>query len=85
MVGLARTLQSAAAAIALAAFLVPAAGFAQSTQKTLRFIPQADLRSIDPIWTTAYVTRNFGYWSSTRCSRSTRISSRNRRWSTAGR
>ncbi len=61
MVGLARTLQSAAAAIALAAFLVPAAGFAQSTQKTLRFIPQADLRSIDPIWTTAYVTRNFGY------------------------
>ncbi len=28
---------------------------------TLRFIPQADLRSIDPIWTTAYVTRNFGY------------------------
>ena len=33
----------------------------QSAQKTLRFIPQADLRSIDPIWTTAYVTRNFGY------------------------
>jgi peptide/nickel transport system substrate-binding protein len=28
---------------------------------TLRFIPQADLRSIDPVWTTAYVTRNFGY------------------------
>ena len=22
---------------------------------------QADLRSLDPIWTTAYVTRNFGY------------------------
>src|SRR5580698_5941747 len=34
---------------------------AQSDSKTLRFIPQADLRSIDPIWTTAYVTRNFGY------------------------
>ena len=34
---------------------------AQSGPKTLRFIPQADLRSIDPIWTTAYVTRNFGY------------------------
>ena len=30
-------------------------------QKTLRFIPQADLRSLDPIWTTAYITRNFGY------------------------
>jgi len=34
---------------------------AEPPQKTLRFIPQADLRSIDPIWTTAYVTRNFGY------------------------
>jgi peptide/nickel transport system substrate-binding protein len=39
---------------------VPAAR-AQSPPKTLRFIPQADLRSIDPIWTTAYITRNFGY------------------------
>src|SRR5271156_731668 len=38
-----------------------ASGWAQSSPKTLRFIPQADLRSIDPIWTTAYVTRNFGY------------------------
>lgn len=38
-----------------------ASGWAQSPAKTLRFIPQADLRSIDPIWTTAYVTRNFGY------------------------
>ena len=37
-----------------------ASGWAQSAPKTLRFIPQADLRSIDPIWTTAYVTRNFG-------------------------
>src|SRR3989440_4298813 len=41
--------------------LTPASGWAQAAQKTLRFIPQADLRSIDPIWTTAYVTRNFGY------------------------
>lgn len=30
-------------------------------QKTLRFIPQSDLRVLDPIWTTAYVTRNHGY------------------------
>jgi peptide/nickel transport system substrate-binding protein len=49
-------LLSAAALTAL-----PPAGQAQSQQTTLRFIPQADLRSIDPIWTTAYVTRNFGY------------------------
>src|SRR3954463_5812409 len=46
---------------ALAAAFGPAAGWTQGAQKTLRFIPQADLRSIDPIWTTAYVTRNFGY------------------------
>jgi peptide/nickel transport system substrate-binding protein len=28
---------------------------------TLRFIPQSDLRVLDPVWTTAYVTRNHGY------------------------
>jgi peptide/nickel transport system substrate-binding protein len=37
----------------------PHTGVAAET--VLRFVPQADLRSIDPIWTTAYVTRNFGY------------------------
>jgi peptide/nickel transport system substrate-binding protein len=45
----------------LVALLMPLGGAAQAQQTTLRFIPQADLRSIDPIWTTAYVTRNFGY------------------------
>jgi peptide/nickel transport system substrate-binding protein len=49
-----------AAVVALILSLAPAAGRAEAL-KTLRFIPQADLRSIDPIWTTAYVTRNFGY------------------------
>jgi peptide/nickel transport system substrate-binding protein len=29
--------------------------------KALRFIAQADLRVLDPIWTTAYITRNHGY------------------------
>ncbi len=46
----------AAGLIALA--LAPASGVAETV---LRFIPQADLRSLDPIWTTAYVSRNFGY------------------------
>jgi peptide/nickel transport system substrate-binding protein len=50
----------AAAALAFVFFL-PGLGRAELPTKTLRFIPQADLRSIDPIWTTAYVTRNFGY------------------------
>src|SRR5437879_7989929 len=29
--------------------------------KTLRFIAQSDLRVLDPLWTTAYITRNHGY------------------------
>src|ERR1700731_597939 len=29
--------------------------------KTLRFIAQSDLRVLDPVWTTAYITRNHGY------------------------
>jgi peptide/nickel transport system substrate-binding protein len=28
---------------------------------TLRFIPHADLKVLDPIWTTAYISRNHGY------------------------
>ncbi len=55
----ARLFRLTAAATALALSLVPS--HAEAGAKTLRFIPQADLRSIDPIWTTAYVTRNFGY------------------------
>ncbi len=49
-----------AAALALAAGLLAAAP-AVAQQKVLRFVPEADLRSIDPIWTTAYITRNHGY------------------------
>src|SRR5436309_2392227 len=61
MISFTQTLRWAAAA-AFLAYCVPSIGWTQSApQKTLRFIPQADLRSIDPVWTTAYVTRNFGY------------------------
>jgi len=28
-------------------------------QKTITFVPHADLSSLDPVWTTADVTRNF--------------------------
>ncbi|HTP96966.1 MAG TPA: ABC transporter substrate-binding protein [Burkholderiales bacterium] len=48
-----------ASALAVAALL--GAGAVQAQQKVLRFIPQADLRILDPISTTAYITRNHGY------------------------
>ena len=32
-----------------------------SAETTLRIVPHADLKNIDPIWTTAYITRNHGY------------------------
>ena len=51
-----RTLLKAAAAGALAA---PRIGRADAT-RLLKFIPQSDLAVLDPIWTTAYVTRNHG-------------------------
>jgi peptide/nickel transport system substrate-binding protein len=61
MISLARMLRAALVALVAAVWCITSPGWAQSATKTLRFIPQADLRSIDPIWTTAYVTRNFGY------------------------
>ncbi len=51
-----------AGAAALAAGMPRAARPAAATdKKTLRFIAQSDLRVLDPIWTTAYITRNHGY------------------------
>ena len=47
----------AAAALAGAAWSGPAA----AQQKVLKVVPHADLKNIDPIWTTAYITRNHGY------------------------
>jgi peptide/nickel transport system substrate-binding protein len=34
---------------------------AASAESVLRVVPHADLKNIDPIWTTAYITRNHGY------------------------
>jgi len=31
------------------------------TDRVLRFIPQADVTALDPVWTSVYVTRNHGY------------------------
>jgi len=47
-------------------FLVAAAALAASVsaasaQKTLKVVMHSDLKIVDPIWTTAYITRNHGY------------------------
>ena len=47
------------AAAGAAALAAPRIGRAQS-QSELRFIPHADLASLDPVWTTADITRNHG-------------------------
>ncbi|WP_270934646.1 ABC transporter substrate-binding protein [Falsiroseomonas oryzae] len=38
----------------------PRLGFGQAQARTLRFVPQANLASLDPIWSTAVVVRNHG-------------------------
>ena len=45
-----------AAVVALAGLAGPAAG-----QTTLRVVMHSDLKIVDPIWTTAYISRNHGY------------------------
>src|SRR6266853_2453903 len=49
------------AAAATAVTLGAPAVRAQKNQNILRFVAQADLRVLDPVWTTAYITRNHGY------------------------
>jgi peptide/nickel transport system substrate-binding protein len=47
-------------AASAACLALPAVVRAQN-QRVLKFIPQSDLAIVDPVWTTAYVTRNHGY------------------------
>ena len=46
---------------AVAAPFLGGPGFGQAKGSVLRVIPHADLKNIDPIWTTAYISRNHGY------------------------
>jgi len=55
-----REFAATAGAATLATFGLKASAKAAEA-KTLRFIAQSDLRVLDPIWTTAYITRNHGY------------------------
>jgi peptide/nickel transport system substrate-binding protein len=56
-----RQLLSVTVATAAAVTLGTPAVHAQKGRRTLRFVAQADLKILDPIWTTAYITRNHGY------------------------
>ena len=47
-------------AASAASLALPSVALAQK-ERVLKFIPQSDLAILDPIWTTAYVTRNHGY------------------------
>ena len=56
-----RQVLGGAAATTAAVTLGAPSVHAQKRGQTLRFVAQADLKILDPIWTTAYITRNHGY------------------------
>ena len=47
-------------AASAASLALPSIARAQGS-RVLKFIPQSDVTVLDPIWTTAYVTRNHGF------------------------
>jgi peptide/nickel transport system substrate-binding protein len=49
------------AALAAPALLARPAAAQPDPRKIIRSVPIGDLRALDPIWTTAYITRNHGY------------------------
>lgn len=57
-----RTLLKGAAALAAAPTLFRPALAQDWRASTMRMVPQANLSSLDPIWTTATVTNNHGYY-----------------------
>ena len=54
-------------------------------ESVLKFVPHADLTIIDPHWTGAYITRNYGYVVYDTLFALDNGTSRSRRWSRAGR
>ena len=47
--------------LALVAAILASSALATSAETTLRFVPHSDLKILDPIWTTAFISRNHGY------------------------
>jgi len=56
-----RSLFAASLSLSLAMMAVGTAHAQPANSKVLRFVPHANLTVLDPIWTTAYVTRNHAY------------------------
>ena len=55
-----RSLFALASSVALiSSMALPLA--AQTQPKTLKVVPHANVTILDPVWTTAFVTRNHGY------------------------
>src|SRR5439155_25428515 len=55
-----QVLGGAAATVAAVTLGAPSV-HAQKDRQTLRFVAEADLKVLDPVWQTAYITRNHGY------------------------
>lgn len=57
-----RTFLQGAAAAALIGPAATRPASAQAGSELLKFVPQANLSALDPVWTTATVTNNHGYY-----------------------
>ena len=55
------SLKKSLAAVLIAGLLGALGAPALAQDKVLRIVPQSDLKILDPIWTTAFITRNHGY------------------------
>ena len=70
--------------LALVAFAALAVALPAAAQTTLRVVMHSDLKIVDPIWTTAYITRNHGYMIYDTLFATGREAARSsRRWSTS--
>ena len=56
-----REIVRGAAATAVATSFGTPSVHAQTDRQILRFVPQAELKILDPVWTTGYITQNHGY------------------------
>ena len=56
-----KSARTAALSTPIAVAGLMAAAVPVNAESVLKIVPHADLRNVDPIWTTAYITRNHGY------------------------